>query len=41
MSCINFIFIFNFSGKTNIQNAGVEYIIDSVIQALKRNPARK
>ncbi|KAK0079162.1 hypothetical protein PV326_008900 [Microctonus aethiopoides] len=27
--------------RTNIQNAGVEYIIDSVIQALKRNPARK
>ncbi|KAK0161282.1 hypothetical protein PV327_009769 [Microctonus hyperodae] len=30
-----------YGSKTSIQNAGVEYIIDSVIQALKRNPERK
>lgn len=28
-------------GQTHIQRAGVQYIIDSVVQALQRNPERR
>lgn len=36
-----FFFFLFFSAKTKIQNAGVQYILDSVIQELLKDPSRR